>query len=675
MKIKSTILKTAVLFAFYSSGMVFGQSVKGDKYAEFSHPSAEELARSGGIERCSSTEYEAFLQKHFPGRMTTEQFEAWLAPLIEKERNNKSQNGNIVTIPVVVHVIHAGQAYGTAPNIIDEQVMSQITVMNQDFRRLAGTPGFNSNAVGADTQIQFALAKVDPAGNPTNGINRVNLCQASWSQTQINNFVKPETIWDPTLYMNMWSVQFSNTGLLGYAQFPSNSNLGGLNANGGEYYTDGVVANYATFGSSDFSNSTTGPFLLSAPYDKGRTMTHEVGHFLGLRHIWGDTSSCVVNATDSNNDYCLDTPAAAAANYNCVTIDSCPADPGNDMVQNYMDYTNDTCMNIYTINQKDRITAVMNNSPRRLELKTSTKDVAIPLFPNDAEVKLERDCTTVSCSTTSAQNVKVSLYNRGNTTMTSAVITYTVNNLSQTFNWTGSLAQDKYAIVTLPMPATALGGYMNISVTTVNGVADQRASNSNIFVNYMGAPTRLNENVVFNLQPDPYGSEITWTLKNSAGVTVYSGGPYVDSTTPALITQNWVLNANECYTFNITDSYGDGIYQFGGFYNVKSTSGSTLATGSHYASSQTKYFKIQTLGTSEATKNTFSIYPNPATDVLNIKNVSEKATFEIHNAAGQLLKAGNIENAQVNVADFIKGVYVITVKDKNLIERLKFIKK
>ncbi|KQT15327.1 hypothetical protein ASG31_15480 [Chryseobacterium sp. Leaf404] len=666
MNIKSTILKTAVLFAFYSSVISFGQSVKTGKGVEFSHPSAEELARSGGVERCSSTEYEEFLQKHFPGRMTPAQFEAWITPLIEKERNNKSQSGNIVTIPVVVHVIHAGQAYGAAPNIVDEQVQSQITVMNQDFRRIAGTPGFNSNPVGADTQIQFALAKVDPNGNPTNGINRVNLCQTSWSQAQINAFVKPETIWDPTQYMNMWSVQFSSSGLLGYAQFPSNSNLAGLNASGGEAYTDGVVANYSTFGSTDFN--TNGTFLLNAPYDKGRTMTHEVGHFLGLRHIWGD-ATC-------GDDFCADTPTAHTSNYTCnPSIPSCTVPTVFEMVQNYMDYTNDTCMNIYTVNQKDRISAVMNNSPRRLELKTSVKDIAIPLFPNDAEVKLERDCTTVSCTTVSAQNVKVSLYNRGNTTMTSAAITYTVNNLSQTFNWTGSLAQDKYAIVTLPMPATALGGYMNISVTTVNGVADQRASNSNIFVNYMGAPTRLNESVVFNLQRDQYGSETTWSLKNSAGTTVYSGGPYTDTANPPLITQNWTLNANECYTFLISDSYGDGIYPYGGYYNIQSTTGSTLVTGSHFASSQTKFFKIQTLGTSEATKNTFSIYPNPASDVLNIKNVSDKAVYEIHNAVGQLVKAGNIENAQVNVAEFVKGVYVITVKDKDLTERLKFIKK
>ncbi|WP_066434569.1 hypothetical protein [Chryseobacterium sp. CCH4-E10] len=156
-----------------------------------------------GFIRCASTEYEQMLQKNDPERMSDAQFEAWLSPLIENAKNNKSQNGGIITIPVVVHVIHSGQALGIAPNITDNQVKSQITVMNNDFRRLAGTPGFNSDPVGADTMIQFALAKVDPNGNPTNGIDRLNLCEASWSTTDINAFVKPMTIWDPTRYMNM----------------------------------------------------------------------------------------------------------------------------------------------------------------------------------------------------------------------------------------------------------------------------------------------------------------------------------------------------------------------------------------------------------------------------------------------------------------------------------------
>ncbi|GAA5100422.1 hypothetical protein GCM10023210_38940 [Chryseobacterium ginsengisoli] len=674
---KSTTFKAVVLLSSFFVAEISAQNLT-KKKAEFVIGKPQiELAKAHGFDRCSTTEYEEFLQRTFPGRMTVEQFEAWLAPFVEQAKTNKSQNGNIITIPVVVHVIHNGQNLGVAPNIVDEQVMSQITVMNNDFRRIMGTPGYNTNAVGADTQIQFALAKVDPNGNPTNGIDRINLCQASWSQAEINSFVKPETIWDPTQYMNMWSVKFTSSTLLGYAQFPSNSTLGGLNTIGGEAYSDGVVANYATFGSSDYNVNNT--FLLSAPYDKGRTMTHEVGHFLGLRHIWGDTSSCVVNATDSNNDYCLDTPAAAAANYNCVTIDSCPSDPGNDMIQNYMDYTTDTCMNVFTVNQKARITAVMNNSPRRVELKTSTKDIAIPLFANDAEVKLERECSTVNCSSTT-QSPKVSLYNRGTSTMTSAVITYTLNGVAQTYNWSGSLAQDKYAIVTLPMSSTALGGQMNINVTSVNGATDQRTSNSNVTVNYLGAPVRADLNVVFNLQLDQYGSETSWALTNSTGTTVYSGGGYTDAdpNLPALITQNWSLNPNECYTFTINDSYGDGFYPYGGYYNIKTQSGTTLLTGSHFSSTQSRTLKAQVLATNDVDnpKNNIQLYPNPVSDILNITRVSDKATFKIYGATGQLVKQGNISNGKISVSELVKGGYVITIDEKGKeVFTSKFIKK
>lgn len=676
---KSTTFKALFLLSSFFAADLVAQNVTKRK-ADFSvEKSPSELAKSYGFDRCSTTEYEEFLQKTFPGRMTVEQFESWLAPLVEKAKANKSQNGNIITIPVVVHVIHSGQNLGVAPNIVDEQVISQITVMNNDFRRLAGTPGFNTNAVGADTMIQFALAKVDPNGNPTNGIDRVNLCQATWSQAEINSFVKPETIWDPTQYMNMWSVSFTSSTLLGYAQFPSNSNLGGLSTIGGEAYTDGVVANYATFGSSDYNVNNS--FLLAAPYDKGRTMTHEVGHFLGLRHIWGDNASCVVNATDSNKDYCPDTPAASAPNYNCVTVDSCPSAPGSDMIQNYMDYTTDTCMNVFTVNQKDRITAVMNNSPRRMELKTSTKDIAIPLFANDAEVKLERECNTVDCSSVT-QAPKISLYNRGTSTMTSAVITYTLNGNVQTYNWSGSLAQDKYAIITLPMSSTALGGQLNINVTSVNGAVDQRTSNSNVTVNYLGAPARMDTNVVFNLQLDNYGSETSWTLTNSSGTIIYSSPAvgYTDSgaNLPALISENWTLNPNECYTFTINDSYGDGLYPYGGYYNIKTQGGVTLLSGSHFSSTQSRFLKSQVLSTNDVAnpKNDIQIYPNPVSDILNITKVSDKATYKIYGATGQLVKQGNINNGQINVSELIKGGYVITIEEKGKESfNSKFIKK
>lgn len=167
---KSIISKISLtLSIFIVTGMVNAQNKKEIK---FQKQSTEGNTDPRGIERCATNEYEDALKAKFPGRLTTEQFESWLAPLIEKAKLNKSQNGNVITIPVVVHVIHSGQNIGVAPNIPDAQVMSQITVMTNDFRKLANTPGFNSSLVGADTEIQFVLAKVDPNGNPTNGIDR-----------------------------------------------------------------------------------------------------------------------------------------------------------------------------------------------------------------------------------------------------------------------------------------------------------------------------------------------------------------------------------------------------------------------------------------------------------------------------------------------------------------------
>ncbi|WP_053073338.1 M43 family zinc metalloprotease [Chryseobacterium sp. FH2] len=669
---KSTTSKALFLLPILCAGLFQAQTHGSRKKGDFTQKSAQELALSHGYDRCATTEYEEFLRKNFPGRFTTEQFEAWLKPLVEKAKTDKSQNGNIIRIPVVVHVIHGGQAYGAAPNIVDEQVISQITVMNQDYRKLAGTPGFNSNAVGADVQIEFALAKVDPNGNPTNGIDRVKMCQSTFKRDAIEAFVKPETIWDPTQYMNMWSVAFAspNTNLLGYAQFPDASNLPGLDPLGGYDFTDGVVANYATFGSSDFNVDNT--FILGAPYDKGRTMTHEVGHFLGLRHIWGD-ASC-------GTDYCADTPTAHTANYNCPTVASCDNPAVNEMVENYMDYTNDTCMNIFTNDQKARIVAVMNNSPRRASLKASTKDIAIPLFANDAEVKLERACGVPSCST--PQNLQVSIFNRGTSPLTTATINYTINGNAQSYNWTGNLAQDKSQLINLPVAANTNSGPVTVTVASANGVADQRASNNTVTGTYVGAPTPVETNVVFNLQLDYYGSETNWTLKNSAGVTVYSGSGYADVADPntmpipAVITQNWTLNPNECYTFTINDTYGDGFYLYGGYYNIKSTSGVTLVSGSNFPATQSRLIKAQVLATNEATKkDAFGIYPNPATDVLNITKVSNKATFEIHNTVGQIVKKGTIDNNKVNVAELLRGNYIITIKDNNISENFKFIKK
>lgn len=332
-----------------------------------------------GVVRCATTEYTN--ARRINGKAVSEKaFEDWLAPKIEEIKRLRLANElpSVIRIPVVVHVLHNGDAVGTGENIADGQVLSQITVFNQDFRKLPGTPG---DGIGVDTTIEFCLAQVDPNGNPTNGIDRVNTGVASYTLMAAVEAAKAATFWDPTKYLNMWTVRFGGAmaSLLGYAQFPTGSGLSGFEddpcidttGGGGDATTDGVVCNFATWGSSTLYPA--GAF--SPPYDKGRTMTHEVGHMFGLFHTF--QGGCA-GENYTSGDYCADTPAVANSNGGCSFVDSCPTG-GPDMIQNYMDYTNDSCMNTFTQDQKDRMLAVLMNSPRRDDLLVST--VCNPSMP------------------------------------------------------------------------------------------------------------------------------------------------------------------------------------------------------------------------------------------------------------------------------------------------------
>src|SRR5690606_24471928 len=145
---------------------------------------------------------------------------------------------------------HNGEPVGTGPNISRAQILSQIAVLNEDYRRNGA--GFNNHPAGADVEIQFAMALVDPSGNPLAepGIHRVNGGRAFWEDDVINSSLKPNTIWDPNRYCNIWTVQFGGqaSGLLGYAQFPSLSSLPGFEQNMGPGQTDGVVIRWQSFG-------------------------------------------------------------------------------------------------------------------------------------------------------------------------------------------------------------------------------------------------------------------------------------------------------------------------------------------------------------------------------------------------------------------------------------------
>ena len=691
---KKITLVLSFLICF--STIAFAQIEKKEKTVFGKKINPEFISPSGHV-RCVSTEYDQYLREQNPKTESVALFEKWMDKKIKEQKSLQevaSQSGGIIYIPVVVHVIHNGDAYGINENITDEQVQSQITVMNQDYRKLTGTPGYNTNAVGADTQVEFVLAKVDPNGNPTNGINRVNLCQASWSTAAINSTVKPTTIWDPMQYMNMWSINFTDTSLLGYAQFPESS-LGGMATTAQNPNTDGVVANYTTFGSSDLASGSFAP-----PYDKGRTMTHEVGHFLGLRHIWGDNSTCPATNTANDKDFVADTPAANAANFGCPTgTNTCTGNPGNDMIENYMDYTDDTCMSVFTTGQKARIVTVLNGSPRRSTLKSSVKDVAIPLFANDAEVKIENLCTSSSATCTNTNPTSpaktILLYNRGTSNLTSATLSYNFNgSTNYTQNWTGSLAPNKYAQITLANSTS--NGLLTVTVTTANGVADQRASNNVATKTFGSVLSYANATTfTFTLIGDSYGSETTWSLKNQAGTTLYSGGPYTDITTGTqtlVDAEVWTLPANGCYYLTVNDSYGDGLYDgvSQGVYTV--TAGSTTVVDvqdfvvagnpANTLVSRVSYFTNNAALESETFDifESVSLYPNPAKDRITIsipQGLAVTGNFDVYNAIGQKVTTKKVtteSDLTINTNNYQAGIYFINLTIGEFSKTLRFIK-
>ncbi len=265
--------------------------------------------------------------------------------LLEIKEKDQKIEGDIIKIPVVVHIIYSNDD----ENISMEQIQSQIDVLNEDFRRL------NSDKTeqwlqAADSGIEFYLAQVDPNGNLTNGVTRKFSSRTSWGTADAMKLSSQGGVdaWNTSEYFNMWVCNIGG-GILGYAQFP-----------GGEAATDGVVMGHQYFGSSDKGTD----FYLSAPFDKGRTTTHEVGHFLNLRHIWGD-GGCGVD------DFVEDTPESDGSNFGCATThESCGS---LDMVQNFMDYSDDACMNLFTIGQKNRMRAVLEEGGVRNELALSDK--------------------------------------------------------------------------------------------------------------------------------------------------------------------------------------------------------------------------------------------------------------------------------------------------------------
>lgn len=469
-------------------------------------------------ERCGTVKYEELRLLKNPNLEKTQQFENWLSnkisqPKLQQQRTQGTQTATYV-IPVVVHIIHNGETIGSGINISDDQIKSQISVMNKDFQRMnldaTNTPA-EFLPVAGNLDIEFVLAKQDPFGAATNGIQRVQGTKSVWTINDNATF-KALSYWPAENYYNIWVVNIPS--FLGYAQSPV-SNLPGLETSPDDRLTDGVIVHYTAFG-SNFEGL--GTFALETKYNRGRTATHETGHFLGLRHIWGDDgSSC------TGTDYVDDTP-----NQGGSYSGQCPSGirtscTSSDMYMNYMDYTDDACMNLFSQGQNARMIVVLENSPRRFSLLNSIGDEPPPPLTLDLALRGIVSPGSTTCGGSIIPNLEIQ--NLGTTTLTSVQIQMKKD---------GAIAETKDFVLNLPFeeittvsfsPILQISGSATyeFEVLMVNNATDQRTTNNKLSISSTVPSTgSLPLSEIFNSIPSTWSrynpdNDKTWELTSTTG--------------------------------------------------------------------------------------------------------------------------------------------------------------
>lgn len=329
-------------------------------------------------------------------RVLNDRYANW----IEQSRElGQLRDDEIYEVPVVFHVVHNTDEQ----NLPDSVIHSQLEVLNEDYRRL------NENAsetreeflpVAADVGIEFVLAELDPEGNPTDGIVRVETDREGF---ELDLFSQENTLdevkfsasggsdaWDTEHYINIWVCNIEAGGLgqiFGLAYPPE----GTPNWPEGSFATSpdvaGVVVQYTVVGRNNPHNDLDGV----DGNDQGRTLVHELGHYFGLRHIWGDALPFFGDGCDED-DGLTDTPNAAAAdNFLCnLEANTCEDEPVDfpDMIENYMDYSPDACMNLFTQEQADMMRFVLTElrpgllNSDAVSVQESGIENQLSIFPN-----------------------------------------------------------------------------------------------------------------------------------------------------------------------------------------------------------------------------------------------------------------------------------------------------
>lgn len=322
-------------------------------------------------QECATFEYESYLNSKFPGFSKALE-QSRQQSLLESTKLNKSSNDTVYQIPVVFHIVWNTKSQ----NIHDSLIYSQLKALNESFRHTHSDTGRVRSIfkpVAGDTRVEFVLASVDPNGKSTNGINRVKTEQTDFggnngfAENVKSSFDYGADAWNTSKYLNIWVCKFTYNGtpiISAYAFPPTNAQFwtsSSFVAN----HLQGVVVNYQFVGvgnPNDFASSSM----------RERTLVHEVGHFLGLRHIWADKNNTCIGEDDGLKD----TPNHRAANRNCnPALNTCNQGAGDqpDMIENYMDYTPYPCTVMFTQQQANLMRYNLLNLRSSLyKIKTNT---------------------------------------------------------------------------------------------------------------------------------------------------------------------------------------------------------------------------------------------------------------------------------------------------------------
>ena len=586
---------------------------------------------------------------------------------IEKQTaayEKKSHVGNraVVVIPVVVHVVYQT----SAQNISEAQINSQITVLNADFRALngdiSGVPA-EFQALIADSEVEFCLAKQDPNGIATTGITRKYVNKSSWGTNDDVKKLSKGGVnpWNTSQYLNIWVCNIGG-GILGYAQFP-----------GGSAATDGVVVGYNYFG-------TTG--VVSPPFDKGRTATHEIGHWLNLRHIWGDTNC--------GSDLVNDTPTHNTANYGCPAFphySTCSGTP-KEITMDYMDYTDDACMFMFTQGQKTRMKAVLEGGSRGSLASSPGCDepggggggsCGVPT--GLAASSITANSATMSwgaVSGASSYNLQYKISSGSSWT--------TVNTTSTSYNLTGLTASTTYNTQVQAVCSGISSAYSTqVNFTTLSGANctdNYETNNTKSTSKTMPVGTTINALISTTTDVDWFKFTTTSSKKN-VKVTMtslpadYDMKLYKNNSLVA-ISENDGTNDEQCISNNSST---------GTFYvYIYGWNGAKDAADCYNLLAQTSASNFRTDGSEESAEflsveNEFLAWPNPAQNEINIKVPFENqltGDVSIFDISGKMLftqtLTGSKESStfKIDVSNFENGLYFMKWKTNtsNLVQRV-----